>query len=197
MRILISGVAGFLGSHLASLLVSQKHEVVGVDNFATGRRETVEALGAEAGFSFVEGDVTGPVRIDGPVDRVYHMATPSSAVVHGERKIAMLKANSEGTWNLLELALEKGAVFAGQQQRMLWRSEGSSAAGRLLGGRVSDRGAVRGGGGDAVCRGMHDDVSAGAWGGYADRPDIQYVWAGDGPAGWAGGDQLYSAGVER
>ncbi len=111
MRILISGVAGFLGSHLASLLVSQKHEVVGVDNFATGRRETVEALGAEAGFSFVEGDVTGPVRIDGPVDRVYHMATPSSAVVHGERKIAMLKANSEGTWNLLELALEKGARF--------------------------------------------------------------------------------------
>src|SRR5215203_5071271 len=111
MRILISGAAGFLASHLTDLLLSQGHEVVGVDNFITGKADNIRHLEGNPKYSFRKHDVIEPLKIDGPVDRIYHMASPASPVGYVKHQIATVKVNSQGTWNLLELALEKKARF--------------------------------------------------------------------------------------
>lgn len=111
MRILITGAAGFLGSHLTDLVLSQGHEVVGVDNFITGKTQNIAHLQANDRFTFVEQDVIVHFRIDGPIDRIYHMASPASPAGYVKNQIATMKVNSQGTWNLLELALEKEARF--------------------------------------------------------------------------------------
>ena len=111
MRILISGAAGFIGSHLADLLLEQGDEVVGVDNFVTGSRDNVAHLRNNPRFTLVEHDVTTPLKLDGPVDRVYHLASPASPWAYENLRIATMKVNSQGTWNLLELACAKDARF--------------------------------------------------------------------------------------
>src|SRR3954453_16624474 len=111
MRILISGGAGFLGSHLTDLLLGQGHEVVGVDNFITGKAENVAHLRGNPRYSFVKAAGIEAFNVDGPVDRIYHMASPASPVGYVKHQVATLKVNSQGTWNLLELACAKGARF--------------------------------------------------------------------------------------
>jgi dTDP-glucose 4,6-dehydratase len=111
MRILITGGSGFLSSHLTDRLLSQGHEVVGVDNFITGRRENIAHLSDNPRYSFVEGDVIQPMQIDGPIDRIYHMASPASPIGYVKHQVATLKVNSQGTWNMLELAEKKSSRF--------------------------------------------------------------------------------------
>ena len=111
MRILISGAAGFLGSHLTDVLLSQGHEVVGVDNFITGKPQNVQQLVGNPRFKFIRHDVIEPLELSGGVDRIYHMASPASPVGYVKHQVATLKVNSQGTWNLLELALKKDARF--------------------------------------------------------------------------------------
>src|SRR5216110_1653448 len=111
MRILISGAGGFLGSHLTDLLLGQGHEVVGVDNFITGKPENIAHLKGHAKYRFMEADVIQPLKVEGPVDRIYHMASPASPIGYVKHQVATMKVNSQGTWNLLELALEKNARF--------------------------------------------------------------------------------------
>lgn len=111
MRILISGAAGFLGSHLTDLLLSQGHEVVGVDNFITGKPRNIAHLEGQERFKFIRHDVIAPLEIPGGLDRIYHMASPASPVGYVKHQVATLKVNSQGTWNLLELALKKDARF--------------------------------------------------------------------------------------
>jgi len=112
MRILISGAAGFLASHLTDLLLGQGQEVVGVDNFITGKPENIAHLrGKHPRYSFIEADVILPVQIDGQVDRIYHLASPASPIGYVKHQVATMKVNSQGTWNLLELAQAKGARF--------------------------------------------------------------------------------------
>jgi len=112
MRILISGAAGFLASHLSDLLLGQGHEVVGVDNFLTGKPQNIAHLrGKHPAYTFIEGDVIDPLNFEGPLDRIYHMASPASPLGYGKHQIATLKVNSQGTWNLLELAEAKNARF--------------------------------------------------------------------------------------
>jgi dTDP-glucose 4,6-dehydratase len=111
MRILISGAAGFLGSHLTDLLLSHGHDVVGVDNFITGKPDNVRHLEGTARFKLIKHDVVEPLKLDGPIDRIYHMASPASPVGYVKHQIATVKVNSQGTWNLLELSLEKRARF--------------------------------------------------------------------------------------
>lgn len=111
MRILITGAAGFIGSHLAELLLGQEHEVVGVDNFITGSPRTIAQLQAHPRFTFVEANVIEPLALDGPLDRIYHLASPSSPVAYASHRIATLKVNSLGTCNLLDLADQKQARF--------------------------------------------------------------------------------------
>jgi len=112
MRILISGAAGFLGSHLTDLLLSQGHDLVGVDNFLTGKPQNIAHLrGVNPRYTFIEADVIQPLKLDGPLDRVYHMASPASPVGYAKHQVATLKVNSQGTWNLLELCQAKNARF--------------------------------------------------------------------------------------
>ena len=111
MRILISGAAGFLGSHLTDLLLAQGHEIVGVDNFITGSERNIAHLAQNSAFTFIRADVIDPLKIDGPVDRIYHMASPASPVGYVKHQVATMKVNSQGTWNLLEMACEKNARF--------------------------------------------------------------------------------------
>jgi dTDP-glucose 4,6-dehydratase len=111
MRILISGGAGFLASHLTDLLLAQGHEVVGVDNFITGKSANIAHLKTEKRYTFIEHDVIKPLEIAGSIDRIYHMASPASPIGYVKHQIATLKVNSEGTSNLLELSLAKKARF--------------------------------------------------------------------------------------
>ena len=111
MRILISGAAGFLGSHLTDLLLQQGHEVVGVDNFITGKQENILHLSNNPHYKFLRQDVIEAFNFDGPIDRIYHMASPASPIGYVKHQVATLKVNSQGTWNLLELAGDKSARF--------------------------------------------------------------------------------------
>ena len=114
MRIVITGGAGFLGSHLSETLVARGHEVVAVDNFVTGRRANVAQLEASGRFELVEHDVTEPFDVDGDVDGILHFASAASPVDYLKLPIETLRAGSQGTQNALELAARKGArlVFA-------------------------------------------------------------------------------------
>ncbi len=111
MRILISGAAGFLASHLTDLLLSQGHTVIGVDNFITGKPDNIAHLKDNPNYTFIEHDVIQPLEVDGPIDRIYHMASPASPIGYVKHQVATLKVNSQGTWNLLEMAEKKGARF--------------------------------------------------------------------------------------
>ena len=111
MRILISGAAGSLASHLTDLLLEQGHEIVAVDNFITGKAENIAHLEGRPNYRFFKHDVIEPLKIDGPIDRIYHMASPASPVGYVKHMVATLKVNSQGTWNLLELSIEKSARF--------------------------------------------------------------------------------------
>jgi dTDP-glucose 4,6-dehydratase len=111
MRILISGAAGFLGSHLTDLLLTQGHEIVGVDNFITGKEQNIAHLKGNPAFNFIRHDVIEPLKVDGTIDRIYHMASPASPVGYVKHQVATMKVNSQGTWNLLELACDKNARF--------------------------------------------------------------------------------------
>ena len=111
MRILITGGSGFLSSHLTDRLLAQGHEVIGVDNFITGRAENIAHLKGNKAFTFLQKDVIEPFDIDGPIDRIYHMASPASPIGYVKHQVATLKVNSQGTWNMLELAERKKARF--------------------------------------------------------------------------------------
>jgi len=111
MRILIAGAAGFIGSHLSEGLLRAGHQVVGVDNFVTGRRENLADLLGSPGFTFLEHDVAEPLPVEEPLDAIYHLASPASPNDYLKYPIETLRVGSEGTRNLLEASLAHGARF--------------------------------------------------------------------------------------
>jgi dTDP-glucose 4,6-dehydratase len=110
-RAVITGGAGFLGSHLCERALAEGHQVVCVDNFLTGRRENIEHLLGRDDFALVEHDVSKPFEIEGPVDFILHFASPASPIDYLELPIQTLKVGSLGTHNSLGLAKAKGARF--------------------------------------------------------------------------------------
>ncbi len=110
-RAVVSGVAGFLGSHLAESLVARGWDVMGLDNLLTGRLENLDALLGREEFTFSHYDVTNFVHVSGAVDAVLHFASPASPVDYLEHPIKTMKVGSLGTHNMLGLALAKDARF--------------------------------------------------------------------------------------
>lgn len=111
MRVVITGAAGFLGSHLTDLFLAEGHEVIGVDNLITGNAENLEHLQRDERFTFVRQDVSRDLTVDGPVDGVLHFASPASPIDYLEHPIATLDVGSLGTRNTLELARAHRARF--------------------------------------------------------------------------------------
>jgi dTDP-glucose 4,6-dehydratase len=110
-RALITGGAGFLGSHLCDLFLSRGHEVICVDNFLTGSPQNIKHLFGREGFSFIRHDVTNYLFVEGKVDYVLHFASPASPIDYLEKPIQTLKVGSLGTHITLGVAKEKGARF--------------------------------------------------------------------------------------
>jgi dTDP-glucose 4,6-dehydratase len=111
LRIVVSGAAGFIGSHFCDRLLADGHTVVGLDNFLTGAARNLAHLADEPRFSLIRQDITEPFSIEGAVDAVVNMASPASPKDYHEHPIETLAVGSAGTRRMLELALEKRARF--------------------------------------------------------------------------------------
>ena len=111
MRILITGAAGFLGSHLCDRMINEGHTVVGMDNLITGDMDNLSHLMPNEAFSFYHHDVTKFVHVPGELDAILHFASPASPIDYLKMPIQTLKVGSLGTHNLLGLAKAKSATF--------------------------------------------------------------------------------------
>ncbi|MFD1658051.1 UDP-glucuronic acid decarboxylase family protein [Streptomyces caeni] len=111
MRAVVTGGAGFIGSHLCERLLHEGHDVVCVDNFATSSVDNVGHLSSERHFRLEHRDVTQGLEVPGPVDAVFHLASPASPADYLRLPLETLRAGSAGTWHALDLAAAKGARF--------------------------------------------------------------------------------------
>src|SRR5574341_572915 len=111
MRILITGGAGFLGSHLCDRLLAEGHTVIAMDNLITGSTRNIEHLAGRDDFLFIKHDVTNYIYIEGPLDAVLHFASPASPIDYLSYPIQTLKVGSLGTHNALGVAKAKGSRF--------------------------------------------------------------------------------------
>ena len=109
-RTLVTGGAGFLGSHLCEFLLNKGHEVIAMDNLITGTMDNIAHLSRES-FLFIKHDVTNYIYVEGPLDHILHFASPASPLDYLELPIQTLKVGSLGTHKALGLALEKKATF--------------------------------------------------------------------------------------
>ena len=110
MKLLVAGAGGFLGSHLVDRLIADGHEVIGVDNFISGREENLVGLATESRFELIRADVSEPMTLRG-IDGIFHLASPASPVDYLLHPIETLKAGSYASHNLLELARANNARF--------------------------------------------------------------------------------------
>src|SRR5690349_10171281 len=111
MRVLISGGAGFVGSHLVDKLLAKDYTVLAVDNLLTGRLQNLQHLTNNPRFQFLQADVTNPIEVEGEVHAILHFASPASPSDYYAYPLETLRVGSRGTENLLELARQKKARF--------------------------------------------------------------------------------------
>jgi dTDP-glucose 4,6-dehydratase len=111
MRAVVTGGAGFIGSHLCERLVNEGHDVVCVDNFLTSGSDNVEHLRDDRHFWLNHWDVTQGLDVPGPVDLVFHLASPASPADYLRLPLETLRVGSAGTWHALDMAARKDARF--------------------------------------------------------------------------------------
>ena len=110
-RVLITGAAGFLGSHLCERFLNENFFVIGMDNFITGSLKNIDLFTNHNNFEFIEHDVSKYVQINGDLDYILHFASPASPIDYLKIPIQTLKVGSLGTHNLLGLAKAKNATI--------------------------------------------------------------------------------------
>ena len=160
MRTVITGGAGFVGSHLCERFLAEGHEVVCVDNCITGTLANIEHLRPNDRFTFIRHDISHPLEIDGPVDNVLHFASPASPVDYLRAPHPDAQGRLAGhAQHAGPGQAEEGSLPAGQHQRGLRRSRAAPAARRLLGPRQPHRRARRLRRGQALRRGHDDGLS--------------------------------------
>jgi dTDP-glucose 4,6-dehydratase len=111
MRVAITGGAGFLGSHLCERFLADGHTVLCIDNYITGAEPNIAPFRSNRGFQLIEHDISKPLELDGPVDYIFHFASPASPIDYLKLPIQTLKVGSIGTLNALGIAKAKGATF--------------------------------------------------------------------------------------
>ncbi len=109
MKIVVTGGAGFIGSHLCARLLEDGHSVLCVDNLLTGSEQNIESLHNNSRFTFLQHDVTQPFKFE--AEAIYHVASPASPIGYMEHPIETIMVNSLGTYQMLELAREQKALF--------------------------------------------------------------------------------------
>ena len=110
MKTIVTGGAGFLGSHLCDLLLDNGHEVICIDNLVTGSARNIEHIKSDK-FSYLKHDITKPIYFGDKIDYIFHLASPASPIDYLELPIQTLKVGALGTYNMLGLAKEQGARF--------------------------------------------------------------------------------------
>jgi len=110
MKTIVTGGAGFLGSHLCDLLLEKGHEVICIDNLVTGNTRNIEHIQSDR-FTYLKHDITKPIYFGDKIDYIFHLASPASPIDYLELPIQTLKVGALGTYNLLGLAKEKSARF--------------------------------------------------------------------------------------
>jgi dTDP-glucose 4,6-dehydratase len=110
MKTIVTGGAGFLGSHLCDLLLDKGHEVICIDNLVTGNKRNIENIQSDR-FTYLKHDITKPIYFGDKIDYIFHLASPASPIDYLELPIQTLKVGALGTYNMLGLAKEKGARF--------------------------------------------------------------------------------------
>jgi UDP-glucuronate decarboxylase len=109
MNIVVTGSAGFIGSHLTEKLLDLGHKVLGVDNFQTGSKKNMDSFIDNENFVFIEHDIEEPLKIGDDIDQIYHLACPAAPLHYKKNPIKTLNTAFIGTKNLLELALKKNS----------------------------------------------------------------------------------------
>ena len=110
MKTIVTGGAGFLGSHLCDLLLEKGHEVICIDNLVTGNTRNIEHINSDS-FTYLKHDITKPIYFGDKIDYIFHLASPASPIDYLELPIQTLKVGALGTYNMLGLAKEKKARF--------------------------------------------------------------------------------------
>ena len=196
-RVVITGAAGFIGSHLAETLLDRGYSVVGIDNLLTGDLANIAHL-AGRDFLFIKHDVTNFIYVDGPVDYVLHWASPASPIDYLELPIQTLKVGALGTHKALGLAKAKGARFVIASTSEVYGDPlVHPQTEDVLGQREPDRPARRLRRSQAVRRGDDGGLPPISRRRHEDRAHLQHLRAADARQGRAGRPELHLPGPAR
>ena len=197
MHVLVTGAAGFLGSHLTDRLLSDGHTVLGVDNLSTGDLENLAHLAGHPRFRFEERDICTSFD-PGAVDYVFNLASPASPPEYLRLGIETLRVGSVGVEHTLEIAARYNAGLPARFDfRVLRRSAGTSAERELLGQREPGGPALGLRRGQALCRGDGDGLSPFARREYAPGAHLQHLRPAPASRRRAGDFELHDAGAAR